>query len=79
MNDIATEARLRRHLKKLGYHLSKTTARHWTREYYGVGYTVVETYTNTCIYGCWNRMWQATLQEIDEFVRNLEADVSLDG
>ena len=79
MNDITVEARLRRRLKKHGFYLSKTTARSWTRDEYGVGYMIFETYTNTCIYGYWHRKWQATLEQIEEFVRDLEAEASRNG
>lgn len=63
------EAYIRRTLSKHGYVLNKTPPRHWTRKYYGVGYMVSR--DNTVVIGCFFRAFDATLEDVIAFMREL--------
>jgi hypothetical protein len=71
LTDKIREDRLRRSLNKLEHRLEKTPARSWLREHYGPGYQVVDL-TNTVVFGCWNRQYQATLDEVEAFALKLQ-------
>ena len=52
-----------------GY-LQKTPARHWTREYYGAGYMLIK--NGFVVLGCGNREYEASLEEVEEFIRDIQ-------
>lgn len=63
----AREDRLRRALRKSGYSLGKTPARHKSREVHGVGYMVTECERNVCVLGSANWPYDASLDEVEKF------------
>lgn len=63
------EAYIRRTLSKHGYVLNKTPSRHWSREYYGVGYMVSK--DNIVIIGRMSRAFDATIEDVIAFMREL--------
>lgn len=69
-NISTLERKVRRDLAKTGHRLEKTPARSWLRREYGVGYQV--TRNNTVEFGAWNRPYQATLIEVQEWAAELE-------
>jgi hypothetical protein len=65
-----SEYAIRRRLAKAGYRLEKTASRHWSRSWYGPGYMVVDG-TNTVRLGAFQRPYDATLDDVREFVAGL--------
>lgn len=65
----AREAHLRKTLRKYGYSLKKTPARHKSREVHGVGYMVIEDYRNLCVIGATHWPYDASLDEVEEFAK----------
>lgn len=67
MDTTTRERNARNHLKKLGYALKKTPARHWTRAEHGVGYHIADSdFPNAYITG--DRDYSMTLEDIEEFI-----------
>jgi hypothetical protein len=64
------ETKAHNQLKKRCYRLEKTPARHWTRAEYGVGYQVLDD-RNVVIQGCYQREFEMTLEEVEEYVEHL--------
>jgi len=64
-----SESAIRRHLTKVGFRLQKTPARHWTRRY-GEGYMVTDD-RNTVRLGAGQRPYEATLEDVREFVERI--------
>lgn len=64
--ETALERKLRYKLGKAGIKLEKTPARSWLREKYGVGYQI--TRQNRVVLGCSSREYEATLDEVREWV-----------
>ena len=62
----AREDSARRRLGNAGYRLLKTPARSRDREFYGVGYTVLDQ-NNMGVLGCGNRMYEASICEVEDF------------
>ena len=68
MNTIDfNERHIRRELERRGLRLSKMPARSWLRDHYEPGYQVLD--GNTVIFGCWSRLWEATLDEVEAWLR----------
>lgn len=68
MFDISTrESAIRRSLKKQGYLLRKVPARSFLREWYGVGYMVVDADRNTVVLGGTHHAYDGTLDEVEAF------------
>lgn len=67
MKTSAKELRLRRLLAKQDLRLQKTPARHWSREWYGAGYMVVDD-RNCVVIGATHRPWDASLDEVEALV-----------
>ncbi|WP_133771512.1 hypothetical protein [Enterovirga rhinocerotis] len=61
------EDRVRRLLARAGYRLKKTPARSHLRKYFDTGYTIVGYYDNIGVLGCYSRMYEATLEDVEEF------------
>jgi hypothetical protein len=66
------ERALRRNLSKTDRRLHKTPARSRLRREYGPGYMV--TRNNTVEFGYWNRSYEATLDEVEDWAAELIAD-----
>lgn len=64
-----SESAIRRRLAKAGYRLQKTPSRHWTR-YYGEGYMVMDD-CNVAVMGARQRPYEATLDDVREFVERI--------
>ena len=64
------EARARRELRNSGYMLKKTPARSSQREYFGVGYMVVDLSLNIPVVGGFPRPYAADLEEVEDFIRS---------
>lgn len=71
------EDRARYRLRKLGYRLKKTPTRSWLRSYYGPGYQVLDG-RNYVIAGCYNREYELTLEQIEDFISDREAKAAAD-
>ena len=67
LNLSTRESAIRRSLQKQGYSLHKTPARSKEREWYGVGYMVVDADRNTVVLGAHNHPHSATLDEVEAF------------
>ncbi|MGB3043920.1 MAG: hypothetical protein WBB98_12115 [Xanthobacteraceae bacterium] len=79
MDTTQRETKARRHLAKLGYTLSKTPARHWTRAEHGTGFMIKQGIAivggyecdidgpNTC------RDYTMTIEQVEEFIADLAA------
>ena len=64
----AREERVRRQLAKLNdYRLEKTPARSYARQWYGVGYQILDD-RNTVVEGCGSRQYTMTLEEVEDFI-----------
>ncbi|MDX0193220.1 hypothetical protein GOC06_06920 [Sinorhizobium meliloti] len=66
------ESKTRRELSKNGYRLTKTPPRHWSREYYGVGYEVVDE-NNIVVLGSIGHEYSATLEDVQAWLDDLNA------
>lgn len=62
--DTTRERKARNKLKKLGYKLEKTPARHWTRAHFPVGYQILK--GNIVLVGAEQREYSMTLDEVFE-------------
>ncbi len=60
------EDRQRRRFTKASYHLRKTPARSWLRQYYGAGYMIL--LNNFVVDGCGQRAYMMTLEEVEAFI-----------
>ena len=67
LNLSTREAAIRRSLKKQGYSLHKTPARSKEREWYGVGYMIVDGCRNTIVLGATHHAYDGTLDEVETF------------
>ncbi|WP_454684878.1 hypothetical protein [Ancylobacter moscoviensis] len=65
-----SESTIRRRLAKAGFTLQKTPSRHWTRDWYGPGYMVIDD-TNTVRLGATHRPYDGRLEDVREFVAGL--------
>lgn len=70
MHACLSESAIRRRLAKAGYRLEKTPSRHWSRSWYGPGYMVIDG-TNTVRLGAFQRAYEATLEDVRDFVADL--------
>jgi len=69
MNDIKSrENSARRRLAKIDHCLKKTPARSWLREQFGAGYMVIDIYRNTAVLGAGSHAFDATLEDVEEFL-----------
>jgi hypothetical protein len=58
------EDRMRRKLSKEGYRLQKAPSRHWTREYYGAGYMIIDD-RNVAVAGAFQREYELSLEQAE--------------
>lgn len=63
-----SEDKIRKLLAKKDLRLIKNRAHSFSRQWYGVGYMVVDTYTNIVVMGATRRAFDATLEEVAELV-----------
>lgn len=70
---MLTEAIVRRALSKRDYLLRKTPSRHWTREYYGTGYMVLDI-NNNIVLGAFQREYEATLTDVQNWLNSLNIE-----
>lgn len=66
LNLSTRESAARRSLQKQGYSLRKTPARSKERDWYGVGYMIVDA-TRTVVLGANNHPHSASLDEVEAF------------
>lgn len=71
--EASQERRVRRTLSRHGFRLQKTPSRHWSKAWYGSGYSVIDD-TNTVVFGCYRRMWEATLSDVVSYAADLKAN-----
>ena len=64
----AREQRMRRALRRRRLQLVKAPPRYWTRAWYGVGYEIIDPYSNTVDWGCCQRVYELTLDEVEDIV-----------
>ena len=60
----AREDRIRRVCAKHDCRLKKTPSRHWTREWYGPGYMIIDS-SNTVVEGCGFRQYDADIERAE--------------
>lgn len=70
----STENHARSALANMGYTLKKTPSRHWTREYYGCGYMVLE--GNQVLAGAAQREYEMTLDDVTLFLEASGSNLS---
>lgn len=70
ISEKSRESRARRQLAKLNYWLTKTPSRSWLRDYSRPGYMVLS--SNYVVLGCCNREYQATLEQVEDFISQLQ-------
>ncbi len=66
LNLSTRESAARRSLQKQGYSLRKTPARSIERDWYGVGYMVIDA-SNTVVLGATHHAYDGTLHEVEAF------------
>ena len=66
MNLSTRESAIRRSLKNHGYSLRKSPARSKERDWYGVGYMIVDA-SNTVVLGATHHAYDGTLDEVEAF------------
>lgn len=66
LNLSTRESAIRRSLQKQGYSLRKTPARSKEREWYGIGYMVVDA-SNRVVLGAAHHAYDGTLDEVEAF------------
>ena len=66
------ERKARYRLKKHGFYLSKMPGRHWMRKHYHPGYEIVDSYSNTIKWGCYNDQYDLRIEEVLEIIADLE-------
>ena len=62
---MLSESTIRRRLRAKGLRLEKAPARHWTRDWYGPGYMVIDD-RNMVVLGASRRPYDGTLAEAAE-------------
>lgn len=62
---MLSENTIRRRLRAKGLRLEKTPSRHWTRDWYGPGYMVIDD-RNMVVLGASQRPYDGTLDEAAE-------------
>lgn len=67
LNLCTRESAIRRLLQKQGYSLRKTPARSKERDWYGVGYMVVDADRKTVVLGATHHAYDGTLDEVEAF------------
>lgn len=68
------EGRARRALAKRGYAVRKTPARSGLRTTYDVGYMIIEIRRNLTVLGASSRAYEASLEDVEEFVSRLSPE-----
>ncbi len=63
VSEKTRECRVRRELVKHGLRLSKVPGRSWLKQYYCVGYMILE--GNTVVSGYYQRRYQDTLSQVE--------------
>ena len=66
------EDRARRALARGGYAMRKTPARSWECKYFAPGYHVYREYTNTTVLGAGNRLYSATIEDVEAFAATID-------